>query len=258
MKTKIRFIALASVCLMSLPAAAASWQEFNYPEMGFAVSFPSAPSVTKGSYQTMSGVSLPATLYAVQQDNVSYRLTVADFSGDKKEQASALSDAVKILSRGGEVKLDVEERVDMNYGHALTIAGKDGSLANVAVFFYQSRLYQIEGRATGANADSVSSALLRFQQSLQFAGTPGLPQRGPGPAPEEGGGRGPGPLAGLNRQPPPQAFVDCRGKNAGDAVQHTIPTGEVVAATCIVTPQGMAARPDMPPDGLPAGRGPGG
>jgi len=45
--------------------------------------------------------------------------------------------------------------------------------------------------------------------------------------------------------PPPQAYDDCRGKQAGDVVQHTTREG-VVAATCVETPQGLAARPDRP------------
>jgi Spy/CpxP family protein refolding chaperone len=47
--------------------------------------------------------------------------------------------------------------------------------------------------------------------------------------------------------PPPQAYEDCRGKQAGDAVQHTTPEG-VVAATCEETPQGLAARPTQRPE----------
>jgi len=43
--------------------------------------------------------------------------------------------------------------------------------------------------------------------------------------------------------PPQQAFDDCKGKKEGDTVQHT--TGEgVIAATCVETPQGLAARPN--------------
>jgi len=57
--------------------------------------------------------------------------------------------------------------------------------------------------------------------------------------------------------PPPQAYDDCRGKQAGDAVQHTTRDG-VVAATCVETPQGLAARPDRPrgerPEGPSRGR----
>ena len=46
-------------------------------------------------------------------------------------------------------------------------------------------------------------------------------------------------------EPPPQAYADCRGKQAGDSVQHTTREG-VVAATCVETPNGLVARPGQP------------
>jgi len=45
---------------------------------------------------------------------------------------------------------------------------------------------------------------------------------------------------------PPRAYEICRGKKAGDTVQHMTPGGRVVA-TCVDTPQGLAARPNQPP-----------
>lgn len=45
-----------------------------------------------------------------------------------------------------------------------------------------------------------------------------------------------------SREPPPQAYVDCRGKRAGDSVAHSTPEG-MVAATCVDSPNGLVARP---------------
>ncbi len=47
--------------------------------------------------------------------------------------------------------------------------------------------------------------------------------------------------------PPPQAYEDCRGKQAGDAVQHMTREG-AVAATCVDSPGGLVARPNQPPN----------
>ena len=44
---------------------------------------------------------------------------------------------------------------------------------------------------------------------------------------------------------PPQAYEDCKGKKAGDIVQHTTPEGKV-AATCVDSPKGLVARPNQP------------
>lgn len=42
--------------------------------------------------------------------------------------------------------------------------------------------------------------------------------------------------------PPPQAYEDCKGKKAGDTVQHTTREGKVTA-TCEESPNGLVARP---------------
>lgn len=47
------------------------------------------------------------------------------------------------------------------------------------------------------------------------------------------------------REPPPQAYEDCKGKKAGDTVQHSTPEGKV-AATCADSPKGLVARPSKP------------
>jgi hypothetical protein len=49
------------------------------------------------------------------------------------------------------------------------------------------------------------------------------------------------------REPPPQAYEDCKGKSAGETVQHMTREGRV-AATCENTPQGLVARPIRRPN----------
>jgi hypothetical protein len=51
-------------------------------------------------------------------------------------------------------------------------------------------------------------------------------------------------------QPPPQAYEDCRGKKAGDMVQHTTREGKV-DATCQESPHGLVARPNRSPGAQP-------
>ena len=49
-------------------------------------------------------------------------------------------------------------------------------------------------------------------------------------------------------EPPPQAYADCKGKQAGTKVQHTTREG-VVAAICEDSPKGLVARPSRPKAG---------
>ncbi|MFZ4480298.1 MAG: hypothetical protein ACOYNZ_10460 [Rhodoferax sp.] len=46
-------------------------------------------------------------------------------------------------------------------------------------------------------------------------------------------------------EPPPQAYEDCKGKKAGDVIQHTTREGKVTA-TCQESPKGLVARPNRP------------
>src|SRR5512146_1495281 len=48
-----------------------------------------------------------------------------------------------------------------------------------------------------------------------------------------------------DHEPPPQAYEDCKGKKAGDIVQHTTREGKV-PATCMDSPKGLVARPNRP------------
>ncbi len=51
-------------------------------------------------------------------------------------------------------------------------------------------------------------------------------------------------------EPPPQAYTDCKGKKAGDTIQHTTREGKV-AATCEDSPKGLVARPNKPKSSQP-------
>lgn len=50
------------------------------------------------------------------------------------------------------------------------------------------------------------------------------------------------PASSAGHEPPPQAYTDCKGKKAGDTVQHTTREGKV-PATCESSPKGLVARP---------------
>ena len=48
-------------------------------------------------------------------------------------------------------------------------------------------------------------------------------------------------------EPPPQAYVDCKGKKEGDAVQIITPRDEKIPAVCTSSAKGLFARPEHPP-----------
>jgi hypothetical protein len=144
--------------------AAAEWQVYSYPQEGFAVDFPTQPSISLGPYRTIDGHAAPAVTYWARQDQVRYTVTVVDFSRIDLGDRDAAADAVKALVKDGTVKADAETRLNFRPGRALSIEGKDGRRTLAEIFFFDHRLYQLaaEGPSPG------SGALVRFQQSLQF------------------------------------------------------------------------------------------
>jgi hypothetical protein len=160
--------ALAAI-VASGPAAAQSWQEYAYPDYAFAVAFPADPQIETTTYQAADGRSVQARVYSVRQNNITFKMTVADFGDTKPQESAVIDHAIKTLSAGGEVKVNIPHRIYRVYGRQLSIVGADGSHSTAAVFDYKGRLYQIEGKALpGGSGGNVQFETTRFQQSLTF------------------------------------------------------------------------------------------
>jgi hypothetical protein len=175
----------AGALAASQPAAAQSWKEYSYPEQVFRVSFPADPKVETTTYQAPGGITVPAQVYSATQGNAEFKMTVADLSGAGLEETAVIDHAIKTLSQGGEIKVNIAARVSRVFGRQLSILGQDGSRSSVALFYYEGRLYQIEGKSLPPG--NATSDAIRFQQSLIFTdnGTNGAPgerrQRGERP-----------------------------------------------------------------------------
>jgi hypothetical protein len=163
---KMRLIAfiVASIAAVA-PAAAQGWAEYAYPGDAFTVAFPANPKVETTTYQAADGRQAEARVYSVAQDNALFRMTVADLPA--MEEAAVIDHAIKTVSEGGEIKVDIPHRISRMYGRQLSIVGPEGSRSTVAAFYHTGRLYLIEGKVfpSGLNA---TSDLIRFQQSLVF------------------------------------------------------------------------------------------
>jgi hypothetical protein len=78
MKTIVALLLLA--WLMPVAAATEEWKAYPYPDAGFAIQLPAAPTVEKSTFKTSAGVSLPMTRYVVRQDRSVYTLNIVDYS----------------------------------------------------------------------------------------------------------------------------------------------------------------------------------
>ena len=162
----MRIIAFAMAAfVVSGPAAAQSWEEFSYPEYAFSVAFPANPKIETTTYEVAAGRSVPARVYSAHQDKSQFKMTVADLANTGLDEKAIIDHAIKTLSQGATVRVNVPARIYQAYGRQLTVEGADGSRSMVAIFDIMGRLYQIEAKGLpGGN----EFELTRFQQSLVF------------------------------------------------------------------------------------------
>jgi hypothetical protein len=162
----MRLIALAVAALVAGgPAAAQSWQEYNNPAYAFTVVFPAAPEIETTTYRLADGRAVEAHVYSVRHNNGVFKVMVAELANAGLEESAVIDHAIKTLSEGGDVKINIPHRIYRVYGRQLSIQGADGSRSTAAVFDYNGRLYQIEGKAL-PGGDPID--VIRFQQSLVF------------------------------------------------------------------------------------------
>lgn len=157
-------LVLAAV-VVSGPAAAEEWPEYTYSDYAFTVRFPVPPRIESTTYRFADGRALPARVYSVSRNDGAFKVTVADLANTNLEEAAVIDGAVRTLSDGAEVKINVPHRVYHVYGRQLTIQRADGSRSVTALFDYKGHLYQIEG--TMPRGGNPLDTLL-FQQSLVF------------------------------------------------------------------------------------------
>jgi hypothetical protein len=162
---------LLAAALVGAPhaAAAQTWKRFAYDDAGFAVQLPAEPAKAQATVR-LGGATAPATTWTVTAPDIVYSMTVADLSKLRLAKDAALDEAVKAVAAQGEIKVDVTERINSEYGRQLALAGRDGSRSTLSIFFINGRLYQLEAKALPPDPQASSAKAARFHQSLEFIG----------------------------------------------------------------------------------------
>lgn len=168
MRLRLFLAALSMTGAVASTGPAFAWDIFSFPGSNFAAQFPTPPRQGQGQYRTTAGLDVPAELFTSRQDNVVYTLTRADFAGTALDKDAAIADAVKGFGQAGEVLVDVEARINAEYGRELSVSNKDGSRSIAAIFFFDNHLYLLHGHALPPDPRASTASLIRFQQSLNF------------------------------------------------------------------------------------------
>jgi hypothetical protein len=162
----MRLIAFVLAALVVSGTARAEWQELNSVAEGFGVVFPADPNVEEvAMFEVVPGKMVSAHIYSARYDNSLFKMTIVDGRDAGLQEAPVIEQAIKRMTQGGELKINIPHRIYRTYGRQLVIARPGGSQTTAAVFFSNERLYQLETTmlAGGSNSD-----LIRFQQSLTF------------------------------------------------------------------------------------------
>ena len=160
-------IAFVLASFLVVQAAAADWQEYDYPDDSFKVHFPVDPKIEVTTYQASDGRSFAARVYSATQSTGVFKLTVVELPDEGTGENTVITHAVKTITQGGAIKFDIPHRIRAVYGRQLGIAEANGGYSYVAVFYHKKRLYQLEGKAFVAGGQAEVEAM-RFQQSLDF------------------------------------------------------------------------------------------
>jgi hypothetical protein len=162
----MRLIAFVLAAVVVSGPAAAEWKEFNSVAEGFGVVFPAEPDTDDvAMFEVVPGKMVAAHIYSARYANSLFKMTIADARDAGLQEAAVIDQALKRLTQGGELKINIPHRIYRIYGRQISVARPDGSLTTAAVFFANDRLYQIESTkfAGGSDADAI-----RFHQSLTF------------------------------------------------------------------------------------------
>ncbi len=156
---------IVAIFAASMPAGAQDWKEYEYPNETFTANFPAEPKVETTSYLAPGGRLVEARVYSVLQGGGEFKVTVADMSDIGGSEGDVMAYAVFMLSRRGELMLNIPHATRRVIGRQARVDAIDGSQTYISVFVHNRRLYQIEGTvpAGGSTEDA-----FRFQQSFDF------------------------------------------------------------------------------------------
>lgn len=179
----MRGIALTVAALMiSAVPANAAWNYYACPSDNFATQFPSVPKMETTKFSMpRHGSALSAHTYTATDDNIIYRVTVADYSDRVADGASILEEAIFQHTdaddhglRNGKIVGNDTARIEpvvrgATYGRRITMDMPNNGGRNLTTFYFRGgKLYEQSVTILPANGDYTTPNGSRFVESLLF------------------------------------------------------------------------------------------
>lgn len=170
----MRAAALASLALILCANPAFAWTEYVYQDQNVAIQFPDKPpQISKSAYDSIYKKALPATVYAAEDDNVVYKLTVIDLPSDRPDAGiNFVNEAAYNLMREGDVLFTDFPRVYQDtrsiFGVTLVVDRMDGARVRTSLYYHKGRMYLADAIVTPARGDKDMTTPSRFDQTIRF------------------------------------------------------------------------------------------
>ena len=161
----LRLALIAGALLISGPAVAQNWFMFEDKSEFFTVNFPEEPEVSELTFESESGLTLPAKLYEASDGVTDYSIMVVNYNNSGASISEIRGGMAYVAwnyrKRGGEITFDGYGQVDRIEGHQLQINNEDGSRTFVAIHPPDARLFILE-----ATTPAGMPPPLHFQNSI--------------------------------------------------------------------------------------------
>jgi hypothetical protein len=167
----IRTSLLSFAALAFAPYGAAAQGEPSYINCayGFAVVFPMPPSVRDTTYKTMTGATIPAREFYLDNGADKLMVTVATFPDGPAVDEKAIDHAADAIKTRGEVRFQGAGDYDPGMpGRQLNVFENAGRQLRASVYMVDHKLYITESLAAPGDF-----AALQFEQSIALIDSKG-------------------------------------------------------------------------------------
>jgi len=167
----LALIPAALLLVLSAPATAQEWAQYNSQQDFFSVNFPAEPTVRQLTYESEYGLTLPGRVYSVEDATGKYAVTAIDYSqaekmhlerqakckaagGDGDQcnnpgradvRGAMIHASWSFMKRGSEVTHFALYNADLVEGIRLQLLNKDGSRTFGVIHMHDYHLYIVEG-----------------------------------------------------------------------------------------------------------------
>jgi hypothetical protein len=151
-----------AIGLLPGPASAQGEPSYINCPLGFAVIFPSPPTIRDATHTASTGASVPARQFSLDEGGTSMRITVVMFPSGPAVDEKEIDFAANALRMRGEVRFQGAGPYDPGMpGRQLNIFERNDRQLRASVYMVDHKLYITEAVAAPGNF-----AALQFEQSI--------------------------------------------------------------------------------------------